>query len=72
MALNDDSVALDDERLKAEPHLALVMGTEGDGLLSYDRRGRLCSSYSHVPQRRLAERGSCYSRSLLGIEKPLA
>ena len=32
MALNDDSVALDDERLKAEPHLALVMGTEGDGL----------------------------------------
>ena len=32
MALSDDSIALDDSRLKAEPRLALVMGTEGDGL----------------------------------------
>lgn len=32
MALTDDSVALDDERLKHEPRLALIMGTEGDGL----------------------------------------
>lgn len=32
MALTDNSVAVDDERLKAEPHLAIVMGTEGDGL----------------------------------------
>ena len=32
MALTDASVPLDDPRLKDEPHLAIVMGTEGDGL----------------------------------------
>ena len=32
MALTDNSVSLDDVRLKQEPRLALIMGTEGDGL----------------------------------------
>ena len=32
MALTDDSVAIDDDTLCAEPRLAIVMGTEGDGL----------------------------------------
>jgi tRNA G18 (ribose-2'-O)-methylase SpoU len=32
MALTDNSVSLDDEKLNAEPRLALIMGTEGDGL----------------------------------------
>ncbi len=32
MALTDKSVPLDDARIKAEPRLAIVMGTEGDGL----------------------------------------
>ena len=32
MALTDDSIALDDPRLKAAPRLAIIMGTEGDGL----------------------------------------
>lgn len=32
MALTDDSVALDYPPLKAEPRLAIIMGTEGDGL----------------------------------------
>lgn len=32
MALTPNSVALDDEQLNAEPRLAIVMGTEGDGL----------------------------------------
>ena len=32
LALNDDSVAIDDPGLNAEPRLALVLGTEGDGL----------------------------------------
>ena len=32
MALRDDAVSLDDARLKAEPRLAVIMGTEGDGL----------------------------------------
>lgn len=32
MALTDNSVSLDDASLCAEPHLALIMGTEGDGL----------------------------------------
>jgi tRNA G18 (ribose-2'-O)-methylase SpoU len=32
MALTDDSVSVDDPRLKDEPRLAIVLGTEGDGL----------------------------------------
>lgn len=32
MALRDDSVSIDDPALCAEPRLAIVMGTEGDGL----------------------------------------
>lgn len=32
MALTDDSVSIDDARLAAEPRLAVVLGTEGDGL----------------------------------------
>lgn len=32
MALSDDSIPLDDPVLKQEPRLALIMGTEGDGL----------------------------------------
>ena len=32
MALSDDSIPLDDPELKKVPHLAIIMGTEGDGL----------------------------------------
>lgn len=32
MALTDRSIGLDDVRLKVEPRLAIIMGTEGDGL----------------------------------------
>lgn len=32
MALSENSISLDDERLKQEPRLAIIMGTEGDGL----------------------------------------
>ena len=32
MALTNDSVNIDDKRLAAEKRLAIVMGTEGDGL----------------------------------------
>ena len=32
MALSDNSISLDDSTLAAEPRLAIVMGTEGDGL----------------------------------------
>lgn len=32
MALTDNSIALDNPVLKSEPRLALIMGTEGDGL----------------------------------------
>lgn len=32
MALKSDSVGVDDPRLMAEPKLAIIMGTEGDGL----------------------------------------
>ena len=32
MALRRDTVRIDDEKLKAEPKLAVILGTEGDGL----------------------------------------
>ena len=32
MALTDKSVSLDDLQLNAEPRLAVILGTEGDGL----------------------------------------
>ena len=32
MALSDDSIPLDAPRLRQEPRLAIIMGTEGDGL----------------------------------------
>lgn len=32
LALTDNSVSIDDERLMAEPKLAVILGTEGDGL----------------------------------------
>ena len=32
MALREDSLSIDDPRLKAEDKLAVVLGTEGDGL----------------------------------------
>ena len=33
MALRDDSVDIDDEKLNSEEKLAVIMGTEGEGLL---------------------------------------
>ncbi|MBU5479563.1 RNA methyltransferase [Eubacterium sp. MSJ-13] len=33
MALDDNSVSIDDERVRAEEKLAIILGTEGDGLL---------------------------------------
>ena len=35
MALSDDSVSIDDQKLMAEEKLAIVLGTEGDGLAAY-------------------------------------
>jgi tRNA G18 (ribose-2'-O)-methylase SpoU len=32
MALSDNSVSIDDSSLLQEPRLAIIMGTEGDGL----------------------------------------
>lgn len=32
MALSDDSVSIDDEKLRCEEKLAIILGTEGDGL----------------------------------------
>lgn len=35
MALRDDSVSIDDEKMMAEKKLAIVLGTEGDGLADH-------------------------------------
>lgn len=39
MALRHDSVAIDDQTLCSEPKLAIVLGTEGDGLADYAIKG---------------------------------
>ena len=44
MALSDRSVSIDDERLAKEPKLAIVLGTEGDGLAA----GTIASCYYTV------------------------
>lgn len=50
MALRDDSVPLNDPRLLAEERLAIVLGTEGDGLApGNNRRLRLHGPHPHVP-----------------------
>lgn len=49
-ALRDDSVPLNDPRLLAEERLAIVLGTEGDGLgAGNNRRLRLHGPHPHVP-----------------------
>ena len=50
MALTDDSVALDHPLLKAEPRLAIIMGTEGDGLS--DSVLRQCDYVAKIPMQR--------------------
>ena len=53
MALTDRSVPLDYPPLKEEPRLALVMGTEGDGLYRFRR----CKAgHTHPPSRRSRRR----------------
>ena len=50
MALRDDSVSIDDEKLLAEDRLAIVLGTEGDGLSAYtiaDCDYTVCIPMSH-------------------------
>ena len=50
MALSDNSVAIDDERLMEEQRLAIVMGTEGDGLPASVLN--LCDYVARIPMSR--------------------
>lgn len=47
MALSDNSVPIDDPRLCAEPRLAIVLGTEGDGLADSVIKG--CDYVARIP-----------------------
>ena len=47
MALSDDSVSIEDPRLAAEEHLAIVLGTEGDGLAKHTIAG--CDYTVRIP-----------------------
>lgn len=70
MALRDDSVRLDDPRLAAERKLAVVMGTEGDGLA--DATIAACDYTVRIPMhhgRRLAERRRSQCRGFLSVGK---
>ena len=47
MALSDDSVSIEDPRLAAEERLAIVLGTEGDGLAQHTIAG--CDYTVRIP-----------------------
>ena len=47
MALRDDSVSIEDPRLTAEERLAIVLGTEGDGLANHTIAG--CDYTVRIP-----------------------
>jgi len=47
MALRDDSVSIDDPQLLNEEKLAIVLGTEGDGLADCTIMG--CDYTVHIP-----------------------
>lgn len=47
MALSDDSVSIDDPRLMAEEKLAIILGTEGDGLADSTIKG--CDYTVRIP-----------------------
>ena len=50
MALSDDSVPIDAPAVAAEPRLAVVLGTEGDGLAARTIAG--CDYTVRIPMRR--------------------
>ena len=47
MALSDDSVSIDDKRLNAEEKIAIILGTEGEGLL--DSTIKACDYTVKIP-----------------------
>ena len=66
MALTDDSVSIDDARLAAEPRLAIVLGTEGDGLSPRTIAAmRLHGEDPHGARREFAQRGGGERRGIL-------
>ena len=63
MALSDRSVSIDDAALAAEPKLAIVLGTEGDGLANStiaacDYTVKIPMSHGRFPQRSRRQRRS--------------
>ncbi|MDE6283932.1 MAG: RNA methyltransferase [Muribaculaceae bacterium] len=50
MALRDDSVSIDDPRLVSEPRLAIILGTEGEGLPASIIEG--CDYVARIPMAR--------------------
>ena len=47
MALREDSIAIDDLRLRSQPKLAIILGTEGEGLA--DRTIEQCDDTIRIP-----------------------
>lgn len=70
MALRDDSVPIDDARLRAEDKLAILLGRRGrrTGPIHH-RRLRLYGPHPHVPRRRLLKCCRRQRRSFLGTRK---
>ena len=56
MALRDDSLRIDDKRLRAVPRLAIVLGTEGMGWQQHDRGA--CDYTVRIPMTHGVDRSS--------------
>ena len=72
MALSDRSVSIDDSALSAEPKLAIVLGTEGDGLAHSTIAACDYRKNPYVPRRGFPERCRCQRCCFLAARQPLS
>ena len=65
LALREDSVSMDDPGLLAEDKLAIILGTEGDGLADEPSRTAIHGEDSYGPWSGFSECGGCQRSGLL-------
>ena len=71
MALHDESVDIDDSRLRTEEKLAVILGTEVDGLWMRRSSFRLHDQDSHGSWRGFTECGGSQCSCILAAGKTL-
>ena len=71
MALKEDSVSIDDPKLLAAEKLAVILGTEGDGLASATIGGCDHTVMINGPWGRFAECGGSQRGGILGVDEKI-